>query len=146
MPESSIANKQLATLLGVLSHPFRIRIVQELRHGEKDVNTLQQVVGIAHSGVSQHLSVLRANRLVVERRIGRRVVYRLVEPTLADWLLGGLRYLETVASRDDEVRSALKQARESWPDPSASLAVAKPAESRESGLSSDSREEHYSPG
>lgn len=113
MPESALANKQLATILGVLGHPLRIRIVQELRQGERDVNTLQQCVGIAHSGVSQHLAVLRANRLVVERREGRRVHYRLVEPSLADWLIEGLRFLEAAEVRFDELRHAVRQARES---------------------------------
>ncbi|MCW5963737.1 MAG: helix-turn-helix transcriptional regulator [Bryobacterales bacterium] len=114
MPESALANKQLATILGVLGHPLRIRIVQELRQGERDVNTLQQCVGIAHSGVSQHLAVLRANRLVVERREGRRVYYRLLEPSLADWLIEGLRFLEATEERYDALRHAVRQARESW--------------------------------
>ncbi len=114
MPASAIANKQLATILGVLSHPLRIRMVQELHHGERDVNTLQQCVGISHSGVSQHLAVLRANRLVVERREGRRVFYRLVEPLLASWLFEGLRFLEAAEQRYDSVRHAVSQARQSW--------------------------------
>ncbi|MCU0226335.1 MAG: metalloregulator ArsR/SmtB family transcription factor [Bryobacterales bacterium] len=114
MPASAIANKQLATVLGVLSHPLRIRMVQELYQGERDVNTLQQCVGISHSSVSQHLAVMRANRLVVERREGRRVFYRLVEPLLANWLLEGLRFLEVAEQRYDSVRLAVSQARQSW--------------------------------
>lgn len=117
MSESTIANKQLAGLLGVLGHPLRIRIVEELRRGECDVNTLRSTLEIAHSGVSQHLSVLRTHRVVVERREGRRVVYRLTEPTLADWLLEGFRFLETAAGRSDEIRSSIQQIREAWAAP-----------------------------
>ena len=114
MSESTIANKQLSTLLGVLSHPSRIRIVRELQQGERDVNTLQRCVKISHSGVSQHLSVMRANRLVAERREGRRVLYRLVEPKLADWLLEGLHFLEAAEVRNDAIRNALRLATADW--------------------------------
>ncbi|MCP6768773.1 metalloregulator ArsR/SmtB family transcription factor, partial [Klebsiella pneumoniae] len=67
MPHRDLVTKELAELLGVLAHPHRIRIIEELRDGEHDVNSLQQVLGISHSGVSQHLMVLRASRLVSVR-------------------------------------------------------------------------------
>jgi DNA-binding transcriptional ArsR family regulator len=108
MPHSKIVNKQLAALLGVLGHPHRIRIVEILRGGERDVNTLQSALGISHSGTSQHLAIMRTNQVVVERREGRRVLYRLVNPDLANWLEAGFRYLEETASGLEELRHALK--------------------------------------
>ena len=72
MPERTLVTKELAQLLGVLSHPHRIRIVEELRAGECDVKSLQELLGISHAGVSQHLALLRAHRLVEERREGRQ--------------------------------------------------------------------------
>lgn len=94
MPHRVLVTKELAELFGALSHPHRIRIIEELRDGEHDVNSLQEALGISHSGVSQHLMVLRANRLVSERREGRRVFYQLRQPDLAAWLLGATRFLE----------------------------------------------------
>jgi len=116
MPHRMLATKELASLLGALAHPHRIRIVEELRDEEKDVNSLQESLGISHSGVSQHLSVLRARRLVVERREGRHVYYRLLQPELARWLLEGLGLLEENQKVADSIREAIRNAQEIWTD------------------------------
>ena len=114
MPHRALVTKELAEFLGVLSHPHRIRIVEELRDGEHDVNTLQQALGISHSGVSQHLMVLRANRLVSERREGRRVFYQLRQPDIARWLLEATRFLEQGTAAADELRKAIGKTRKDW--------------------------------
>lgn len=117
MPETTIANKQLSTLLGVLGHPMRVQIVLELRSGERDVGSLRDVLGLSHPGVSQHLAILRTHRLVAERREGRRVIYRLADPALAEWLMDGLRFLESAESRLEEVRTALREVTAAWGAP-----------------------------
>ncbi len=114
MPLRSQVTKEMADLLGVLAHPHRIRIVEELREGELDVNSIQNILGVSHSRVSQHLSVLRAHRVVVERRAGRYVFYRLVEPKLAKWLLEGFDFLAVQSISNTELRSALNETREMW--------------------------------
>ena len=118
--ERFLVTKELADMLGVLSHPHRIRIIEELRDGERDVNSLQLALGINHSGVSQHLSVLRAHRLVAERRQGRHVFYHLPQPKLARWLLGGIDFLAGSADVADNVRQAIAQVRAQWADRPAS--------------------------
>ena len=40
MPLRKVATEALARFLGVLGHPDRIQLVEELRQGEKDVTTL----------------------------------------------------------------------------------------------------------
>lgn len=112
MPNTNVAARELGSVLGVLSHPHRLQIIEELNEGELDVNTLQGALGISHSGVSQHLSILRAHRVVSERRVGRRVFYHLRDPELAKWLVAGLAFIEREAS--EEVRSELEQARIIW--------------------------------
>ena len=107
-------SKELADFLGVLSHPHRIRIIEELRDGEHDVNSLQEALGISHSGVSQHLMLLRANRLVSERREGRRVFYQLRQPEIAGWLLEATRFLEKGAVSAEELRKAINKTRKEW--------------------------------
>ena len=90
----------------------------ELHHGEMDVNSLQQILGISHSSVSQNLAILRAHHLVRERRQGRHVYYSLCEPAFAEWLLAGLRFLETGIERhQEEIRSAAEAARRLWMKP-----------------------------
>ena len=114
MPHRALVTKELADLFRVLSHPHRIRIIEELRDGEHDVNSLQKVLGISHSGVSQQLMVLRANRLVSERREGRHVFYQLREPEIAGWLLEATRFLERVTASADELRKAIGKTRKQW--------------------------------
>jgi DNA-binding transcriptional ArsR family regulator len=111
---------ELARFLGVLAHPNRIHIVEELRGGERDVNALQDALGISHSGVSQHLALLRAHRLVAERRVGRRVFYRLLQPALAAWLTAGLTFIEPESHQ--QLHVAVEQVRGLWnTDPSPPL-------------------------
>jgi DNA-binding transcriptional ArsR family regulator len=114
MPHRVLVTKELADLLGVLAHPHRIRIIEELREEEHDVNSLQQALGISHSGVSQHLMLLRANRLVSERREGRHVFYQLRQPEIAAWLLEATRFLERESHESDALRRAINKTRKEW--------------------------------
>lgn len=79
-----------------------------------DVNSLQQILGISHSSVSQNLSVLRSHRLVQERREGRRVIYKLREPKLATWLVDGLDFVEGEHSVSEQIRGAVESVRSIW--------------------------------
>lgn len=114
MPFRILVTQQMSELFGVLAHPHRIRIVEELRDGEKDVNTLTRILGISHAGVSQHLTLLRAHKLVYERRQGRHVFYRLRQPQLATWLIEGLQFITPDAETVEQMRSAVEKAREAW--------------------------------
>lgn len=113
MPHRALVTKELADFLRVLSHPHRIRIIEELRDAELDVNSLQDALGISHSGVSQHLMVLRSHRLVSERREGRRVFYQLRQPEIASWLMEATHFLEN-DSAVVELRKAIDKTRKSW--------------------------------
>lgn len=85
---------ELAKLLGVMSHPDRLRILEELQDHEQDVGTLQERLGLPQARASQHLATLRAHRLVTERRVGRHVFYRLLQPDIVAWIMAGLELLE----------------------------------------------------
>jgi len=121
MPEREIVTRELAALLGALSHPHRIRIVEELRDGERDVQTLQKALCISQAGVSQHLSVLRARRIVSERREGRHVYYHLEQPEIAAWLVVGLRFVEGMPESLERLRAAVSRVRALWPETTAFL-------------------------
>jgi DNA-binding transcriptional ArsR family regulator len=114
MPYRLLAANELAHLLRAIAHPQRVQIVEELRSAEKDVGTLQRALGISHSNVSQHLAVLRALRVVSERRHGRQVFYRLRTPLLAEWILEGIAFLPEVDREVDQVRSAVRRAKADW--------------------------------
>lgn len=109
-----LAARELAILFGVLSHPERLRIVEELRDGERDVASLQQILEISHAKTSRHLAVLRAHRLVSERQDGRHVYYRLVTPELAPWAAAGLEFIQASLQASEEIREAAARSREEW--------------------------------
>ena len=114
MPYRTIVTKELAELFGVLAHPQRIRIIEELVAGEKDVKTIADVLQINSAGVSQHLSVLRSHRLISERKQGRNVFYRLRQPDLANWILGGLPFAGPFQADIQEFTTAVQKARSVW--------------------------------
>ena len=113
MPHRALVTRELADLLAVLGHPHRVRIIEELRDGECDVTSLQDTLGISHSGVSQHLMLLRAHGIVCERRQGRHVYYRLRRPAMASWLLDATEFLEQEGEAL-ELREAIRKTRRAW--------------------------------
>lgn len=116
MPCRTLVMKELADLLAVLSHPVRLRIVEEIHTAhELDVNSLQQLLRISHSGVSQHLAVLRSHRVVIERRQGKTVFYHLRQPELATWLIDGLDFIAPSEAEIEELRSAVERVRTLYP-------------------------------
>jgi len=61
----------------VLADPTRRRIVDALRHGERSVGELVDVVDIGQPGVSRQLAILEDADFVVVRPEGRRRLYSL---------------------------------------------------------------------
>lgn len=116
MPYRLLAASELAEFLRALAHPRRIQILEELRNGERDVASLAKAMGLAHSSVSQQLMVLRAHRVVSERREGRRVFYQLRAFELAGWLVQGMDFLRPVDQQTEEVRKAINKAKSKWSD------------------------------
>jgi DNA-binding transcriptional ArsR family regulator len=75
-----------AELFKALGHPVRIRILELLRTSERTVSELQAQLDIEASSVSQQLAVLRSRQLVVGRREGTSVSYRVTDPQVFDLL------------------------------------------------------------
>src|SRR6185436_5247598 len=76
-----------AAFFKALAHPVRIRILEELVHGERSVQELQSALGLEQSVVSQQLSVLRANNVVVGRKTGVSVRYTVRDQLVSDLLV-----------------------------------------------------------
>lgn len=72
-----------AELLAAMANPKRLLILCHLLNEELSVNELSEVVGLAQSPLSQHLSKLRALKLVATRRDGQMVLYRLASDNVA---------------------------------------------------------------
>lgn len=109
-----VVTGELAQLLSVLSHPDRIFIIEELYQGECEVKALQKKLQISHSRVSQHLALLRNHSVVLDKRKGRNVLYRLRNPDLAPWLLQALKFIEVRLHQSDEILAAVESAKNLW--------------------------------
>ena len=69
--------KQYLSITKALSDPNRMRMLCALRGGELCVCQLIELVQLAPSTVSKHLSILNQAELVESRKDGRWVYYRL---------------------------------------------------------------------
>lgn len=70
-----------AALLKALASKARLMVLCHIVQGEKSVGEIAALTGLRMATVSQHLAVLRAERLVSARRDGTTIHYRLANPT-----------------------------------------------------------------
>jgi DNA-binding transcriptional ArsR family regulator len=69
--------EQCARKLAALADPERLRIIQYLRAGPRNVGELAALLDSKVVNVSHHLGVLRHAGLVLDEKQGRFVLYRL---------------------------------------------------------------------
>jgi DNA-binding transcriptional ArsR family regulator len=75
-----------AQIFQALANPTRIAIVDALRDGEMSAGALMAKLHLEQANASQHLAVLRAKQVVVNRRAGNQVYYSLRDPVLIEVL------------------------------------------------------------
>jgi ArsR family transcriptional regulator, arsenate/arsenite/antimonite-responsive transcriptional repressor len=73
--------RELEQLFKGLADVTRLRIVNLLLHGELCVCDIQYVLASSQPNVSRHLIYLKNSGLVLDRREGQRIYYRLTQPT-----------------------------------------------------------------
>jgi DNA-binding transcriptional ArsR family regulator len=71
------AADEASELMKALSNAHRLLILCHLIGGEKSVGQLASLLGIRDSTVSQHLALLRRDGLIVGRRDGQTIWYRI---------------------------------------------------------------------
>jgi DNA-binding transcriptional ArsR family regulator len=76
----SVILERAARVIRVLGHPLRLRLLETLEAGERNVTDLVPTTGASQALVSQHLAILRAEGVVGFRRDGGRIYYRITEP------------------------------------------------------------------
>ena len=80
--------------MGLLGHPTRIRILDQLREGEHNVQAIADAMATTQQNVSGHLRLLYAAGIVSRRSGGREVFYAIVDNTVFEhweWLVAALR-------------------------------------------------------
>jgi ArsR family transcriptional regulator len=84
----------VAELFRAFSDTSRVRIMSALLTGEKNVGALAELVGISESAVSHHMRGLRQMRLVVARKDGKEVFYRVDDPHIIELFQQGVRHIQ----------------------------------------------------
>ena len=69
--------KDMLSITKALADESRLRALMVLRHGELCVCQIIELLGLAPSTVSKHMSLLRQAGLVISRKEGRWIHYRL---------------------------------------------------------------------
>ena len=71
-----------AELCKVFSHPVRLGILDALRDREMTVSDLAERLGVSVGNLSQHLNMMKQRRVLVSRKEGNNVYYRLGNPKM----------------------------------------------------------------
>ena len=80
MPPAAL--EEVAGYFQVLAEPTRLRILNILREGERNVGDLAQMCGYTAANVSRHLSLMTKNGLVTREGRGTSVYYRFADESV----------------------------------------------------------------
>ena len=72
----------VAARFRMLAEPMRLRLLNELRNGEKTVTTLVEATGAGQANVSKHLSLLADAGMVGRRKEGVNIYYFIADESL----------------------------------------------------------------
>ena len=98
-----------ASVCQILANPTRLKILNALRDREMAVAELARRAGTSMPNLSQHLAILKARRVVLTRREGATIYYRIANPkilrafdimreVLFEQLFEGRRLMKAVAA------------------------------------------------
>lgn len=111
MPLRQQVVQEVARLFGTLGHPTRLRILRALHHGERDVGSLREELGVTPANLSQHLAALRAHHLLAVRREGTHLHYSIRDRRVADLLNLALDVLAEDVAHAGEIKRAIERVR-----------------------------------
>lgn len=80
--------EKIANKLKIMSHPARLQILEELLEVKEGLNvmTLQKIVKVSQSAMSQHLSALKLAHILEPQRNGVAIFYHIKEDKTKDLL------------------------------------------------------------
>jgi ArsR family transcriptional regulator len=98
-----------AEFFRMLGHPVRIRVLELLGEGPKQVRELLTDTGVEASSLSQQLAVLRRAGIVASTREGSAVTYSLAGPDVADLMLAARHILTEMLAGQAELLDELRE-------------------------------------
>src|SRR5436190_23275899 len=81
-PLTNEALELVARRFAVLAEPMRLRLLQALFDGEKNVNTLVDETGGTQANISRHLQTLMQAHMLSRRKEGLQVYYAISDPSI----------------------------------------------------------------
>ncbi len=109
VPPDAPIHEVKAQLFKALGHPVRVRILELLADDELPVSALLTDTGLEPSHLSLHLGVLRRGGLVVARREGNAVHYRLAHPSVVALLVAARTFLVDSLARTTSALTDLER-------------------------------------
>jgi DNA-binding transcriptional ArsR family regulator len=107
--------REFMAITKALSDPNRVRVLLALRCGELCVCQITELLGLATSTISKHLSILHQAGLIVSRKTERWVYYRLPDKSAPvavrealDWVLKSLGQTDEAAVDAAKLKKILK--------------------------------------
>jgi ArsR family transcriptional regulator len=106
--------RELEQLFKGLADQTRLRILNLLLHGELCVCDVQYVLAASQANVSRHLTYLKNSGLVLDRREGARMYYRLAQPNeevhklLFGFLRGVFKFSDVLVEDSQKLKKAIE--------------------------------------
>jgi len=76
-----------ASKLRAISHPMRIAIIDLLADGNRlSVTQIYESLGIEQATASHHLNILKNKNVLISKREGKKIYYKLANMTLTEIL------------------------------------------------------------
>lgn len=91
--------------LKTLANQKRLEIMQLLQNKELTVTEMAEMLGMPQANISQHLSLLRQVRIVVTRKEGLRVYYRLSDDRIVAVIHELRAFLKNQFAHEPEIAS-----------------------------------------
>ena len=104
-PKSALFT-EFAAVARSLAHKHRLELLEQLAQGERSVEVVAERTGLSIANASQHLQQMRRAGIVVARRQGKFVFYKLADDAVFD-LLAALRRIaeRNIAEVDRLIRT-----------------------------------------
>ncbi len=88
--------KRVTTLLKAVANEKRLKILCVLSNGEKSVGTLETLIDLSQSALSQHLARLRRDEIVETRRDAQTIYYSIADQNVINLVEHACRLVKTV--------------------------------------------------
>ncbi len=73
-----------ADICKIFSNPKRLEIINTLKDRELSAGDLIEKIGLSKANLSQHMGVLRSKGVVLTRREGVNIYYRITNPKIIE--------------------------------------------------------------